>query len=58
MAREAEIKNVYDALYGSLSIFAYGSATEILTRMSREEPTFAGVEACRAVLEALHLIAV
>jgi hypothetical protein len=58
MARDADIRNIYDALYGILSVFAHGTATELLARMAREEPTFAGLEASRAVLESLHLIAV
>jgi hypothetical protein len=57
MAQDAKIKNIYDAIYGFLSMFAHGTATEILVRMGREEPTFAGLETSHAALESRHLIA-
>lgn len=58
MANAARIKNIYDDIYGFLSMFSHGTATEILVRMGREEPTFAALETSRAILESLELIAV
>jgi hypothetical protein len=56
MAEQAAIKNIYDAVYGFLSMFAHGTATDLIANMEREEPTFGALEASLALLKALHLI--
>jgi hypothetical protein len=58
MAKEAGIKNIYDQLYGFLSMFAHGTATDIVAQsaLERKPPIYELMSLSRGCLRSIHLI--
>ena len=58
MAREAGIKNIYDQLYGFLSMMAHGTATNVMAKSQLEgnPPVYEIMSLVRGCLKSIHLI--
>jgi hypothetical protein len=53
------LKNVYDQLYGALSMFAHGTATKIAaeTQVNGMPPIYEHMSLVRGCVKCIHLIA-
>jgi hypothetical protein len=60
MADKSQMKNVYDMLYGFLSMFAHGTAAELIVKTNDDgqEILLATVPLARTCLNGLHLVAI
>jgi hypothetical protein len=60
MATEAGMRNVYDQLYGLLSMRAHGSAVQMIAALQLEgkPPVYEDVSLVRGCLKCIHVIAV
>jgi hypothetical protein len=58
MAREAKMKNVYDMLYGLMSLFAHGTATELQAKsaLSGDPPIYENMSLARSCFKGIALI--
>jgi hypothetical protein len=58
MAAEAGMRNIYDTLYGLLSLFAHGAATELHVKsaLSGNPPIYENMSLARSCLKAIALI--